>query len=165
MFWKLYTTILIGGLIISAMACNNEQVTTLPKDAAALKNLPLKKEKWHWGIEQQQDSSAGYAQVIKVGNTLYISGIPTADISSDGITKLYADLGKSLAAFGADFSHVVKETLYTTDIEAMKSYNAARKVFYKNDFPAASWVQVSRLYEPAAKLEVDLIAVLPGGEN
>jgi enamine deaminase RidA (YjgF/YER057c/UK114 family) len=165
MFRKLNTTILISGLIISAMACNNEQVTTLPKDAAALKNLPLKKEKWHWGIEQQQDSSAGYAQVIKVGNTLYISGIPTADISSDGITKLYADLGKSLAAFGADFSHVVKETLYTTDIEAMKSYNAARKVFYKNDFPAASWVQVSRLYEPAAKLEVDLIAVLPGGEN
>lgn len=165
MFRKLNTTILIGGLIISTLACNNEQVATLPKDAAAQAKLPLKKEKWHWGAEHQQDSSAGYAQVVKVGNTLYISGIPTADISSDGITKLYADLGKSLAAFGADFSHVVKETLYTTDIEAMKSYNAARKVFYKNDFPAASWVQVSRLYEPAAKLEVDLIAVLPGGEN
>lgn len=95
MFGKLNTTVLIGGLIISALACNNEQV----------------------------------------------------------------------AAFGADFSCVVKETLYTTDIEAMKSCNAARKVFYKNNFPAASWVQVSRLYEPTAKLEVDLIAVLPGDEK
>ena len=165
MFQKIYSTVLIAGLIISTLACNNEQVTTLPKGAEAQTKLPLKKEKWHWGVEHQQDSSAGYTQVVKAGNTLYISGIPTADISSDGITKLYADLAKSLAAFGADFSHVVKETLYTTDIEAMKSYNAARKVFYKNDFPAASWVQVHRLYEPAAKLEVDLIAVLPGAEN
>jgi enamine deaminase RidA (YjgF/YER057c/UK114 family) len=165
MFQKIITTVLLGGLIISTLACNNEQVTTLPKEAAAQPKMPLKKEKWHWGIEHQQDSSAGYAQIVKSGNMLYISGVPTADISSDGITKLYADLGKSLAAFGADFSHVVKETLYTTDIEAMKTYNAARKVFYKNDFPAASWVQVSRLYEPTAKLEVDLIAVLPGDEK
>ena len=56
---------------------------------------------------------------------------------------------------------MVKENLYTTDIEAMKKYNDARKVFYKGDFPAATWVQISRLFMADAKLEVELIAHLP----
>ncbi|WP_315818678.1 RidA family protein [Paraflavitalea speifideaquila] len=56
---------------------------------------------------------------------------------------------------------MVKENLYTTDIEAMKQYNQARKVFYKGDFPAATWMQVNRLYMHDARLEVELIAHLP----
>ncbi len=43
----------------------------------------------------------------------------------------------------------------------MKKYNYSRKLFYKNDFPSATWVQVSRLYMSDAKLEVELIAHLP----
>ena len=48
----------------------------------------------------------------------------------------------------------------TTDIESMKKYNYVRKAFYKNDFPAATWVQVVRLFMPDAKLEVEVIAHL-----
>ncbi|WP_437398740.1 RidA family protein [Flagellimonas lutimaris] len=116
------------------------------------------KEKWHWDNSAKQSDSAGYAQVVKVDNTIYISGVPTSDLSPEGITKLYKTLEQCLNAFGATPKDVVKETLYTTDIEEMKKYNNARKSFYQGDYPAASWVQVSRLYEPNAKLEVDLIA-------
>ena len=116
------------------------------------------KEKWHWDNSTKQNESAGYAQVIKVGNTLYISGVPTSDLSLEGVTNLYKALKQCLNAFGATSKDVVKETLYTTDIEEMKKHNTARKHFYQGDYPAASWVQVSRLYEPNAKLEVDLIA-------
>ena len=119
---------------------------------------PLTKEKWHWDNDKKQNESAGYAQVVKVGNTIYISGIPTDDLSPNGITSVYNKLGECLIAFGATSKDVVKETLYTTDIETMKKYNDARKEFYKGDFPAASWVEVSRLYKLNAKLEVDLIA-------
>ncbi|MNI15216.1 Enamine/imine deaminase [compost metagenome] len=66
-----------------------------------------------------------------------------------------------MASFGTTFQHVVKENLYTTDIEAMKKYNDVRKQFYNNDFPAATWIQVQRLYMSDAKLEVELIAHLP----
>ena len=121
------------------------------------------KEKWHWGNEKKQNENAGYAQVVKVGNTLYISGVPTGDLSPDGIAKVYKALEESLKAFGASYKDVVKETLYTTDIETMKKYNDVRKEFYQGDYPAASWVQVSRLYEPNAKLEVDLIAQIIDG--
>lgn len=122
----------------------------------------IKKEKWHWSNNKmKQDTTAGYCQVLKVDNVLYISGAVTTDLSPKGIQAVYNDLKASLASFGATFQHVVKENLYTTDIEAMKKYNDVRKKFYNHDFPAATWIQVQRLYMSDAKLEVELIAHLP----
>jgi 2-iminobutanoate/2-iminopropanoate deaminase len=132
----------------------------LAKMSVAQNNV-IKKEKWHWGNPTKQDTSAGYAQVVKVGNTLYISGAVSLEITPEGITNVYKALERSLKSFGADFQNVVKENLYTTDMEAMKKFNESRKVFYKGDFPAATWVQISRLFMADAKLEVELIAQLP----
>jgi len=83
------------------------------------------------------------------------------DVTPEGITRVYQSLERSLKSFGATFQNVVKENLYTTDMEAMKKYNDARKVFYKGDFPAATWMGVARLFMADAKLEVELIAHLP----
>lgn len=124
----------------------------------------ITKDKWHWDQALKQDTTAGYAQVVKVGNVLYISGAVARDITPEGITRVYNALERSLKSYGATFQNVVKENLYTTDIEAMKKYNDARKAFYNGDFPAATWVQISRLYMPDAKLEVELIAHLPVGK-
>ncbi|MCX6317229.1 MAG: RidA family protein [Bacteroidetes bacterium] len=121
----------------------------------------IKKEKWHWGNALKQDTSAGYVQVVKVDNVLYISGAVAREVTPEGITQVYKALEKSLKSFGAGFQHVVKENLYTTDMEAMKKYNETRKVFYNGDFPAATWVQVARLYMHDARLEVELVAHLP----
>ena len=121
----------------------------------------IKKEKWHWGNTLQQDTSAGYVQVVKVDNVLYISGAVARDVTPEGITSVYKALERSLKSFGATFQNVVKENLFTTDIEAMKKYNDARKAFYKGDFPAATWTQITRLFMADAKLEVELIAHLP----
>ena len=119
----------------------------------------IQKQKWHW--QGDQDTSAGYAQVVKVDNILYVSGTVARDITPQGITQLYKAIERSLQQYGATFQNVVKENLYTTDIEEMKKHNDARKVFYKCDFPAATWVQISRLYMADAKLEVEVIAHLP----
>lgn len=119
------------------------------------------KEKWHWGNPVKQDTTAGYVQVVKVDNILYISGAVSTAVTPEGITQVYLSLERSLKSFGAGFQNVVKENLYTTDIEAMKKYNDSRKAFYKKDFPAATWIQVERLYMSDAKLEVELVAHLP----
>jgi enamine deaminase RidA (YjgF/YER057c/UK114 family) len=121
----------------------------------------IKKEKWHWDDALKQDTSAGYVQTVKVDNVLYISGAVARDVTPEGITRVYQALEKSLKSFGATFQNVVKENLYTTDMEAMKKYNDARKVFYKGDFPAATWMGVARLFMHDARLEVELIAHLP----
>lgn len=124
-------------------------------------NNSIKKDKWHLDSPGKQDTSAGYVQVLKVDNILYISGTVTTEVNPEGIQQVYKALEKSLNSFGANFQNVVKENLYTTDIEAMKKYNSIRKTFYNGDFPAATWVQVARLYMSEAKLEVELIAHLP----
>ncbi len=121
----------------------------------------ITKEKWHFGNPLKQDTSAGYVQVVKVDNVLYISGAVAREVTPEGITRVYQALETSLKSFGASFQNVVKENLYTTDMEAMKKFNDARKVFYKGDFPAATWMGVSRLFMADAKLEVELIAHLP----
>ena len=133
------------------------QLFLLTTVAAQEKNI--EKKKWHWGREQ--DTTAGYAQVVRVDNVLYIPGTVALDVTPESITKVYKSLERILKEFGATFQNVVKENLYTTDIEAMKKYNDARKVFYKGDFPAATWVQISRLFMAEAKLEIELIAHLP----
>jgi 2-iminobutanoate/2-iminopropanoate deaminase len=119
----------------------------------------IKKEKFHWG--RDQDTSAGYAQALKIDNVIYISGTVAREVTPEGIKRVYEGLEKCLQHYGATFQNVVKENLYTTDIEAMKQHNAVRKAFYKGDFPAATWVQISRLFMADAKLEIELVAYLP----
>ena|SRR6187549_736537 len=70
----------------------------------AAQNNDIKKEKWHWGNALQQDTSAGYVQVVKVENVLYISGAVARDVTSEGITRVYQSLERSLKSFGATFS-------------------------------------------------------------
>ncbi|OQP56657.1 translation initiation inhibitor, yjgF family protein [Niastella populi] len=134
---------------------------SLANTALVAQQKEITKEKWHWDNKLKQDTTAGYVQVIKVDNMLYISGAVSTEVTPEGITQVYRALERSLKSFGAGFQHVVKENLYTTDIEAMKKYNNARKAFYRGDFPAATRVQVVRLYMPEAKLEVELVAHLP----
>ncbi len=120
----------------------------------------INKEKFNWG-NGTQDTTAGYAQAIKVDNVIYISGTVARDVTPEGIKRVYDNLERTLKAYGATFQNVVKENLYTTDIEAMKRYNDTRKAYYKGDFPAATWIQVPRLFMADARLEIELIAHLP----
>ncbi|AXY76454.1 RidA family protein [Paraflavitalea soli] len=120
----------------------------------------IKKEKFNWG-RGTQDTTAGYAQAVKIDNVIYISGTVARNVNPEGIKQVYEALEKTLQHYGATFQNVVKENLYTTDMEAMKQYNQVRKAFYKGDFPAATWMQVNRLYMHDARLEIELIAYLP----
>ena len=118
----------------------------------------IEKKKFHFGAEQ--DTAGGYVQALKVDNVIYISGTVATDITEKDIRRVYRVIEKSLEPFGATLQNVVKETVYTTDIEAMKSFNQIRKAIYKGDYPAATWVQISRLFMPEAKLEIEVIAHL-----
>ena len=94
-------------------------------------NNNIQKQKFHFGREQ--DTTAGYTQAIKVDNVLYISGTVSRGDAATALKNIYTNLERTLQHYGATFQNVVKETLYTTDIEAVKQGNHARKPFYKND--------------------------------
>jgi enamine deaminase RidA (YjgF/YER057c/UK114 family) len=93
---------------------------------------------------------------------LYISGtVGFGNTMAEQLKSTYEGIERTLKHYGATFQNVVKENLYTTDIEATKAANGVRKPFYKGDYPAATWVQISRLYMPTAMVEVEVIAHLP----
>ncbi len=122
-------------------------------------NNTIIKKKFNWGNEG--NDNAGYTQAVRVDNIIYISGTVGGGTIPEQLTKIYQSLQKTLAAYGATFQNVVKENLYTTAIDSVKKYNDIRKTFYKGDWPAATWTEVKRLYEPTAIIEVELIAHLP----
>jgi 2-iminobutanoate/2-iminopropanoate deaminase len=117
-------------------------------------------------IQRQQmndwEAEIGYVAITRVGDTLYLSGIACsgADMKA-AVSQCYRTAEKLLAKYGASTERIVKETVYTTDIEALKKCIPDRKTFFKDSkYPAATWVEVRRLFEPAHLLEVDLIAQL-----
>ena len=118
----------------------------------------LKTDKFRLG---DWEDDIGYRQAVRVGNTLYVSGTAGAGAMPDAIRGVYGELQKTLAHFGLTFAHVVKENAYTTDLDALKAHLEVRRAYYGRDFPAATWVQVSRLFSPEDLLEVELVAVLP----
>jgi enamine deaminase RidA (YjgF/YER057c/UK114 family) len=123
------------------------------------KSNEINKEKYN--SNKAAEDNVGYTQAIKTGNTLYISGSVGWGNMPDAIKKAYDALDKSLKAYGADFSNVVKENLYTTALDSVIKHKEIRNLYYKNDFPTATWVEVKRLYNPGIVIEVELVAVLP----
>lgn len=78
-------------------------IICLMSASAALTGQDIQKEKWHWGVPEKQDTNAGYAQVVKAGNVLYISGAVALEVTPEGITQVYRTLERSLQSFGATF--------------------------------------------------------------
>ena len=103
----------------------------------------------------------GYAAVVQTGNTYHISGVTCGGPNyQEAVTVCYKELGALLARYQLTSKNVVKETIYALDIEALKQQIPVRKKFYSDSqFPAATWVQVSRLYSSEHLIEIELIAV------
>jgi 2-iminobutanoate/2-iminopropanoate deaminase len=118
---------------------------------------------YHIGPWEQE---IGYSQAVRSGNMLYVSGTVGADakglpVDLDGqMKKAYAGIQKTLAHYNTDFSHVVMERIYTTDIEALIRSQETRKQFYGSAAPAATWVEVKRLYGAADKIEIEVQVAL-----
>jgi enamine deaminase RidA (YjgF/YER057c/UK114 family) len=113
----------------------------------------------------------GYSQAVLIDKTLYVSGIVAADgegrlVAANDMAgqmhAIYDNLKRTLAANGVGFDSVVKETLYTTDMNALLKVSDLRFEYYsKEHLPAVSWVQVQRLLDPGFLVEVEVVAELP----
>jgi 2-iminobutanoate/2-iminopropanoate deaminase len=107
------------------------------------------------------ETEIGYCQAIRVGKRLYISGSVGKGEMPAAIRGAYGELQATLKAQGLTFQNVVKETVYTTNLDEFIHNKDVRKEFYGDAYPAASWVQVQRLYTPAFVVEVELEALFP----
>lgn len=119
------------------------------------------------GFEKQW----GYAGVVKSGNTIYVSGL--VSISDDGnplaegdmagqIRNVYQDISRALRIFNATLSDVVKENIYTTDLDLFIHHKAERSACFEgHSLPASgAWHEVSKLAHPDFLVEIEVTAVL-----
>jgi 2-iminobutanoate/2-iminopropanoate deaminase len=108
------------------------------------------------------EKEIGYAQVVRHGDTLYLSGITANGASvAEQMTAIYGQIGKILKSRGLDSTAILSETVYTRDIEAVKAAIPIRKSFYKEGlYPASTWVQVERLFNPDLLIEIEVTVAL-----
>ena len=111
---------------------------------------------------------AGYSRAVVVGDRVHVAG--TAPIPPDGAATpetaydqaklVLAIIGEALGRAGTGLEHVVRTTIYITEPEPWPDVARAHGEAFGDVRPAATCV-VSRLLDPAWKVEIEVEAVLP----
>jgi reactive intermediate/imine deaminase len=113
----------------------------------------------------------GYTHVVEAtgGRTLYISGQIAVDQAGAVVGKgdlraqtrqVFENLKAALAASGATLDHVVKITVFMTDVAELQAFREVRDSYFTKQPPASSLVQVVRLVRPELMIEVEAVAVV-----
>ena len=114
-----------------------------------------------------------YSQAVRSGSFLFCSGqIPldpkSGEIVPGDITaqtqRVLDNIAAVLRAEGLSFDHVVKTTIFLTNLGDFQRVNEIYGSYFKQDPPARSTVQVSALPK-GANVEIEVIAASEGGEQ
>ncbi len=110
-----------------------------------------------------------YSQAVWAGNLLYVSGqIALLPGSSDVITtspseethQVMHNIQVILEEAGLDFSHVVKTTIFLTDMAEFAEVNEAYGQYFSAEFPARETVSVKGLPKNV-NVEISVTAYKP----
>jgi len=109
-----------------------------------------------------------YSQAVKVGNTVYVSGqIPldskTMEIVvgnfNDHCHQVFRNLNAVCEAAGGSLAHIVKLTVYLTDLKNFPQVNEIMAEYFSEPYPARAAVGIAALPKKAC-VEMDAILVL-----
>jgi len=109
-----------------------------------------------------------YSQAIQAGNMLFVSGqiaiqkatgkILTSTIEEE-TDQVMANLGAVLTAAGANFSNVVKTSIFLKDMNNFPKVNEIYGRYFTQSPPARETVEVARLPKDV-NVEISCIAVV-----
>lgn len=111
----------------------------------------------------------GYAQAVKVGDTIYVSGQVSHDetgkIVSPGdmeaqMRQAYTNIKKVLAQYGATIDNIVDEILFVTDMNTAfaAAVKCRKDIFSGTPSVASTIVQIQRLAFPELMIEIRCVA-------
>ncbi|MET9532393.1 MULTISPECIES: RidA family protein [unclassified Streptomyces] len=114
----------------------------------------------------------GYSHAVAfTGAMVAVSGQVPVDGNGDPVGKgdpeaqvrrVYANLIAALEAAGSDLEHVVKLTVYLTDLNDLGVFRKVRDEYQDaTSPPACSLVRVAGLVHPDFRVEIDALAVVP----
>ncbi|THD64136.1 MAG: RidA family protein [Bradyrhizobium sp.] len=115
----------------------------------------------------------GYSQIVDInaGRIIFIAGQTALDRDGNVVGKydfaaqaaqVFSNLGLALQAAGCTPANLVKLTVFLTDMGNLARYREARNSFFASvtppAAPAVTLVEVSKLYGPDFKIEIEAIA-------
>lgn len=124
-------------------------------------------------VHTQPDPYAPYllSQAIRAGGFLFVSG--QAGVGDDGAIvgrddfdaqaeQAFSNLRRALQAGGSGLDRVVKVTIFLTSMAHFPKIVELRRKWFSAPYPADTIVEVSALYSPDAKIEIEAIALAAG---
>ena len=105
------------------------------------------------------------AKKIDLGNCylIFVSGIQASN-TKVGITEqtheVFDVIGSILENAGATFDDVVKAIIYVTDMKDFDIISKIRADYFKNSKPSSTLVEVNRMVNDGAKIEIEVTAIL-----
>ncbi len=110
-----------------------------------------------------------FTPVVRTGPTVYLAGqvarnaagqlVGPGDITAQA-HQVFQNLRAALAAAGAGFEHLVRITIYLTDVRHREPFNAVQRTHLTANLPASTLLIVAGLAQPEYLVEVDAIASL-----
>lgn len=118
-------------------------------------------------VPGQHEPVSHYCHAVRAGDRVWISG--TVGLAADGTVppdtvdqfRLAMDnLDAALRAAGGQPHHIVKVTVYLTDVADRARINPIRQDYFGEHRPASTLVEVSALVLPELKVEIEAEAVI-----
>lgn len=109
-----------------------------------------------------------YSQAVRAGSLLFVSGQIPLDPATGAVVdgdvvaqthRVMQSLGAILEAAGAGFDHVVRTTVFLTDLSVFPQVNEAYGSYFDAPAPARVTVEVAALPK-GAEVEIDAVADL-----
>lgn len=108
-----------------------------------------------------------YSQAIKLGDFVYLSGqIPINPATNEVDTKTIEDqthqvmnnIGAVLSEMGLNYNHIVKTTIFMSDLNEFTALNDIYATYFDEPYPARSCVQVAKLPKDV-KVEIECLVI------
>lgn len=109
----------------------------------------------------------GYSRAVRAGNTIAVTG--SVGINADGsyTPDVGAQARRSLAivqaaieALGGRIEHVIRTRMYVTDVSQWEKVAAVHGEVFANIRPATTIVEVARLIDGEALIEIEADAIV-----
>jgi enamine deaminase RidA (YjgF/YER057c/UK114 family) len=110
----------------------------------------------------------GYSRAVRAGNLIAITG--TVGINADGTyspslgdqtRRSLAIIRAAVESLGGRIEHVIRTRMFVTDVSKWEEVAKVHGDVFKDIRPATSILEVAKLIDTAAQIEIEADAVVP----
>ncbi len=110
----------------------------------------------------------GYSRAVRSGNTIAVTG--SVGVNADGsyapkledqARRSLAIVRKAIEALGGKIEHVIRTRMFVTDVSKWEEVAKAHGEVFGEIRPATSIVEVAKLIDKDAQIEIEADAIIP----